>query len=154
MAVVFEQGESFEDLQKKNTIQNEDEDVGFFESALAGVATGLWNIPKGFVSLGAEVYDLVADTNTAKDVEKWFDDVKMAHEETYDLIDRTKHGEFFTVRGIVDLEDLFMNHRISDCPYMMYMYDDIIEFIVLALNEDDAKRRVEKYIDNIYWVDL
>jgi hypothetical protein len=40
MAVVFEQGESFADLQKKNTIQNEDEDVGFFESALAGVATG------------------------------------------------------------------------------------------------------------------
>ena len=59
MAVVFEQGESFADLQKKNTIQNEDEDVGFFESALAGVATGLWNIPKGFVSLGAELFDLV-----------------------------------------------------------------------------------------------
>jgi len=51
------------------------EDVGFFESALAGVATGLWNIPKGFISLGAELYDLTGDTNTAKDVEKWFDDV-------------------------------------------------------------------------------
>ena len=75
MAVVFEQGESFEDLQKKNTIQNEDEDVGFFESALAGVATGLWNIPKGFVSLGAELFDLIGDTDTAKDVEQWFDDV-------------------------------------------------------------------------------
>jgi len=75
MAVVFEQGESFEDLQKKNTIQNEDEDVGFFESALAGVATGLWNIPKGFVSLGAELFDLIGDTDTAKDVEQWFDDI-------------------------------------------------------------------------------
>src|SRR5210317_1775728 len=75
MAVVYEQGESFADLQKKNTIQNEDEDVGFFESALAGVATGLWNIPKGFVSLGAELFDLVGDTDTAKDVEQWFDDV-------------------------------------------------------------------------------
>jgi hypothetical protein len=51
------------------------EDVGFFESALAGVATGLWNIPKGFVSLGAEIYDAVKDTDTAKDVEQWFDDV-------------------------------------------------------------------------------
>ena len=38
-----------------------DDDVGFFESALAGVATGLWNIPKGFVSLGAELYDLVCN---------------------------------------------------------------------------------------------
>ena len=52
-----------------------EEDVGFFESALAGVATGIWNIPKGFVSLGAELYDLVGDTDTAKGVEKWFDDV-------------------------------------------------------------------------------
>ena len=51
------------------------EDVGFFESALAGVATGLWNIPKGVLSLGAEVFDLVGDTNTAKEIEEWFDDV-------------------------------------------------------------------------------
>ena len=47
----------------------DENDVGFFESALAGVATGLWNIPKGFVSLGAEVFDLVGNTDTAKDIE-------------------------------------------------------------------------------------
>ena len=52
-----------------------DDDVGFFESALAGVATGLWNIPKGFVSLGAEVFDLIGDTDKAKEVEEWFDEV-------------------------------------------------------------------------------
>ena len=51
------------------------DDVGFFESALAGVATGLWNIPKGVFSFGAEIYDLVGDTNTAKEIEDWFDDV-------------------------------------------------------------------------------
>ena len=62
---------SVEETKKKR----EDEDVGFFESAFAGVATGLWNIPKGFVSLGAELVDLIGDTNTAKGVEKWFDDV-------------------------------------------------------------------------------
>jgi len=56
-------------------IKKKEEDVGFFESALAGVATGLWNIPKGVLSLGAELYDLAADVNTAKEVEKWFDDV-------------------------------------------------------------------------------
>src|SRR5210317_96371 len=61
--------------EDKKTEKKKEQDVGFFESALAGVATGLWNIPKGFVSLGAELYDLAADTNTAKDVEKWFDDV-------------------------------------------------------------------------------
>ena len=51
------------------------EEVGFFESALDGVATGLWNIPKKMLSLGAEVFDLVGDTNTARDIEEWFDDV-------------------------------------------------------------------------------
>ena len=55
--------------------KEKDEEVGFFESALAGVATGLWNIPKGFFSLGAELFDLVGDTNLAKGVEQWFDDV-------------------------------------------------------------------------------
>ena len=75
MAVVYEQGESFADLQNKNKIEDQEDDVGFFESALAGVATGLWNIPKGFVSLGAEVFDLIGDTDKAREVEKWFDDV-------------------------------------------------------------------------------
>jgi len=50
-------------------------ETGFIESALAGVATGLINIPKGFISLGAEVFDLIGDTDTATDVEKFFDDL-------------------------------------------------------------------------------
>jgi len=61
--------------EEEKTEKKKEQDVGFFESALAGVATGLWNIPKGFVSLGAEMFDLVADTNTAKEVEEWFDNV-------------------------------------------------------------------------------
>ena len=66
----------FVPLEIESTKKDKDkEEVGFFESALAGVATGLWNIPKGFVSLGAELYDLVGDTNTAKEVEQWFDEV-------------------------------------------------------------------------------
>ena len=67
---------SLDDLYSKDSKSSKKEDdVGFFESALAGVATGLWNIPKGIVSLGAEIFDLIGDTNTAKDVEQWFDDV-------------------------------------------------------------------------------
>jgi hypothetical protein len=59
----------------KKSKEDKEDKVGFFESALAGVATGLWNIPKGIVSLGAEIYDLAADANTAKEVEEWFDNV-------------------------------------------------------------------------------
>ena len=51
------------------------DETGFIESALAGVATGLINIPKGFVSLGAELFDLIGDTDTATSVEKFFDDL-------------------------------------------------------------------------------
>jgi hypothetical protein len=39
--------------------EKKSEDVGFFESALAGVVNGVVRIPRGFVSLGAELYDLV-----------------------------------------------------------------------------------------------
>lgn len=64
------------DIQpSKKSKEDKEDKVGFFESALAGVATGLWNIPKGIVSLGAELYDLAADANTAKEVEEWFDEV-------------------------------------------------------------------------------
>ena len=52
-----------------------EDDVGFWESGLAGIATGLINIPKGFISVGAELYDLIGDTNTAKEVDKWFDEM-------------------------------------------------------------------------------
>jgi len=55
--------------------RKKEEETGFIESALAGVATGLINIPKGFVSLGAELFDLVGDTDTATSVEKFFDDL-------------------------------------------------------------------------------
>ena len=51
------------------------EETGFIESALAGVITGAINIPKGFISLGAELFDLIGDTDTATAVEKFFDDL-------------------------------------------------------------------------------
>ena len=51
------------------------DETGFIESALAGVATGIINIPKGFISLGAELFDLIGDTDTATSVEKFFDDL-------------------------------------------------------------------------------
>jgi len=73
MAIELGQEISVDELNKQEA--KPEDDVGFFESALAGVATGLWNIPKGFVSLGAEIFDLIGDTDTAKSVEQWFDDI-------------------------------------------------------------------------------
>ena len=63
------------ELYAQTKLESSEREFGNFESALAGLATGLWNIPKGFVSLGAELYDLVGDANTAKEVEEWFEKV-------------------------------------------------------------------------------
>lgn len=88
-----------------------------------------------------------------KEAEKWFDDIKLIHEETYDLIKRCKYGEFQTVKGRIDLEEFFVSSKLDSCPFTMYFEDDILEIIVLALDKDDAKQRVRKYINHIDWVD-
>ena len=53
----------------------ENNDVGNVQSILAGLASGLIKIPEGFVSLGATLIDLGADTNKAAEVERWFANV-------------------------------------------------------------------------------
>jgi len=44
-------------------------------AGVAGIASGLIKIPEGVVSLGAELIDLGLDTDTAADVEKFFDKI-------------------------------------------------------------------------------
>ena len=48
--------------------------TSLIESIGAGIATGLIKIPEGAASLYANIYDLTNDTDTALEVEKWFDD--------------------------------------------------------------------------------
>jgi hypothetical protein len=52
-----------------------DEEVGTIRSILSGVASGIFKIPEGVVSLGANLIDLGAGTNTAANVEKFFDTI-------------------------------------------------------------------------------
>ena len=49
--------------------------VGTIQSVLSGIGAGLIDIPKGAFSLGAALVDLGAGTNTAAQVENWFDDL-------------------------------------------------------------------------------
>src|SRR6056300_252540 len=44
-------------------------------AGVAGIASGLIKIPEGIVSLAAELIDLGADTDTAADVEQFFDKI-------------------------------------------------------------------------------
>jgi len=50
-------------------------EVSAITAAVAGIGSGLIKIPEGFVSLGAELIDLGLDTNTAVEVEKFFDQI-------------------------------------------------------------------------------
>ena len=49
--------------------------VGVFESMLAGIGSGLIQIPKGLFSLGATLLDLGVNSGKAAEVEQWFDDL-------------------------------------------------------------------------------
>ena len=50
-------------------------DIGTLQSIFAGLGSGLIQIPKGAMSLGASIYDLINDTNKAAEIEKYFDDL-------------------------------------------------------------------------------
>ncbi len=72
--------QSGQQVSVQDPILVEEDDKGFFESvgdqvvgAGAGLVSGALKIPEGFVSLGAELIDLGFDTNTAENVEDFFD---------------------------------------------------------------------------------
>ena len=68
MSTKFEEFDPF-----KVITEEEGSETNLLAAAIAGVASGIIKIPEGVVSLGAELIDLGLDTNTAADVEKFFD---------------------------------------------------------------------------------
>ena len=59
----------------ESTLVEEERSPGFFKSFFSGIASGAIKIPEGFVSIGAELVDLGLDTDTATDVEEFFDKI-------------------------------------------------------------------------------
>tara|TARA_R110000744_G_scaffold377450_1_gene492472 strand:- start:42 stop:4763 length:4722 start_codon:yes stop_codon:yes gene_type:complete len=55
-----------------NNDDDPENDVGTFQSIMAGIGSGLFKIPEGLFSLGATLIDLGADTNKAAEVENFF----------------------------------------------------------------------------------
>jgi len=56
-------------------VQEAENEAGFFEAGAAGIASGLIKIPEGVFSLAAELIDLGMDTDTAAEVEAFFDKI-------------------------------------------------------------------------------
>ena len=65
------------DKQKASILSDEEKnnEISTFESILAGLGSGLLQIPKGVFSLGATLVDMGAGTNKAAQIEKYFDDL-------------------------------------------------------------------------------
>lgn len=76
-----------------------DNKTSWYSALGAGLISGLIKVPEGIVSLGAELVDLGADTNTVAAVERFFDDInpfeEIAEERTIG-----KLAEVFTQIGI------------------------------------------------------
>ena len=70
-----------------------------FSSVAAGFASGVLKTVEGVVSLGAELIDLGADSNTAASVEQFFDDINIFEDTAQDRV-AGKLVEVFTQIGI------------------------------------------------------
>ena len=77
----------------------ENNDTSWYTSVGAGLASGLLKTVEGVVSLGAELVDLGADSNTAGSVEKFFDDINIFEDAAQDRV-VGKLTEVFTQIGI------------------------------------------------------
>lgn len=77
----------------------ENNDSSIFASVGAGLVSGLIKTVEGVVSLGAELVDYGADSNTAADVEKFFDDINIFEDTAQDRV-AGKLVEVFTQIGI------------------------------------------------------
>ena len=73
--------------------------ASIFTSFGAGLASGLIKTVEGVVSLGAELIDLGADSNTAASVEQFFDDINIFEDTAQDRV-VGKLKEVFTQIGI------------------------------------------------------
>jgi hypothetical protein len=85
---VFDSNKKTSDAKKDLVSDREDSYLGL-KSTFAGIGSGIFKIPEGFVSLGATLYDLGAGTDTAAAVEDFFEKINPFD----DLAEETVAGE-------------------------------------------------------------
>lgn len=90
---------------------------------------------------------------TQSEAENWYDTIITTHEESYNLLTRLKSGKFYRVFGRVDLGDVISSKKANECPFTLYLEDDILEVEVLAVDIEDARNRVSEYFEILEWID-
>ena len=81
------------------TPQEQSSETSAITAAMAGIVSGVIKVSEGVVSLGAELVDYGADSNTAADVEKFFDKINIFEDTAQDRV-AGKLVEVFTQIGI------------------------------------------------------
>ena len=71
--------QTFEDYLDLSPIE-QGRETNAISAAVAGLISGVIKVPEGVVSLGAELIDAGFDTNTAEEVEKFFDKINVFEE--------------------------------------------------------------------------
>jgi hypothetical protein len=90
---------------------------------------------------------------TQKEAEAWFDSIVSIHNETYDFLDRIKNGQFYILKGRIDVGDTISSKKANECPFTMHLEDDILLLEVLGTSFEHAKKRVEEYFEILEWID-
>ena len=90
---------------------------------------------------------------TQGEAENWYDTIIETHEQSYNLLTRLKNGKFYRVFGRVDLGDVISSKKANECPFTLYLEDDILEVEVLAIDIEDARNRVSEYFEILEWID-
>jgi hypothetical protein len=88
-------------------------DTNIFASIGAGFASGILKTVEGVVSLGAELVDLGADSNTAGDIEKFFDDINIFEDAAQDRV-VGRLVETFTQIGIPGTAGFKLATKLAD----------------------------------------
>jgi len=88
-------------------------DTSWYTSIGAGLASGLLKTVEGVTSLGAELIDLGADSNTAGDVEKFFDSINIFEDAAQDRV-IGRLVETFTQIGIPGTAGFKLATKLAD----------------------------------------
>ena len=92
---------------------------------------------------------LSPDFFTKEEADNWFEIVVDSHNDTYDLMNRTKEGKIFELKCKVSEAPI----RQKDCLIKYEVNGDILTINILGLNEEDAKNRVEEYFKVMSWIE-
>lgn len=84
--------------------------------------------------------------------ERWYNDIIQVHKETIDLILRAKDGEFYKLKGRINIEEMLIYTKGKRCPFPVFLEEDTISMSILALSEQEAKNTVLKYFDILEWL--